>query len=241
MKLQKIKNSILSLALMIVTIGASAQVENPILPGFYPDPSICRVGDDYYLVNSSFSFFPGVPIFHSTDLAHWKQLGHVLDRPSQLNLTDEWISAGIYAPSIRFNEGTFYMITTQMGGKGGNFFVTANDPAGPWSDPSWLPEIDGIDPSFFFDNDGKAYLINNGPVADGKPRYNGHRALWLQEVDLNTQMPVGKRVEILNGGIDPSTNPIWIEGPHLFNKNGYYYLLDARLSFRKWTGVVIGQ
>lgn len=125
---------------MIVTIGASAQVENPILPGFYPDPSICRVGDDYYLVNSSFSFFPGVPIFHSTDLAHWKQLGHVLDRPSQLNLTDEWISAGIYAPSIRFNEGTFYMITTQMGGKGGNFFVTANDPAGPWSDPSWLPD-----------------------------------------------------------------------------------------------------
>ena len=117
MKLQKIKNSILSLALMIVTIGASAQVENPILPGFYPDPSICRVGDDYYLVNSSFSFFPGVPIFHSTDLAHWKQLGHVLDRPSQLNLTDEWISAGIYAPSIRFNEGTFYMITTQMGGE----------------------------------------------------------------------------------------------------------------------------
>ncbi len=203
------------------------QTENPILPGFYPDPSICRVGNDYYLVNSSFSFFPGVPIFHSTDLSNWKQIGHILDRPSQLKLADQWISRGIYAPSIRFHEGTFYMISTLIGGEGGNFFVTAKNPAGPWSEPTWLREIDGIDPSFFFDENGKAYIINNGPVADGKPLYNGHRAIWIQEFDVATQKPVGKRVEVINGGTDISKKPIWIEGPHLFNKNGYYYLLAA--------------
>ncbi len=213
--------------IVLHVIACSAQTENPILPGFYPDPSICRVGNDYYLVNSSFSFFPGIPIFHSTDLSHWKQIGHVLDRPSQLNLTDEWISAGLYAPSIRFHNGVFYMVTTQMGGKGGNFYVTAEDPAGPWSEPNWLKEVDGIDPSFFFDNDGKAYLVNNGPVADGNPLYNGHRSLWLQEFDIAAKKTVGKRVEIVNGGTDITKKPIWIEGPHIFNHKGYYYLLCA--------------
>lgn len=226
-KLLKIK---LLTLLILLSMAGSAQIKNPILPGFYPDPSICRAGDDYYLVNSSFSYFPGIPIFHSTDLAHWKQIGHVLDRPSQLKLTDHWMSAGLYAPSIRFKDGTYYMITTLMGdhrGLGGNFFVTAKNPAGPWSDPIWLREIDGIDPSFFFDIDGKAYLVNNGPVADGKPLYNGHRSLWLQEFDLSAQKPIGKRVEIVNGGTDISKKPIWIEGPHIFNHKGYYYLLCA--------------
>jgi xylan 1,4-beta-xylosidase len=218
---------ILIVAMSPLFIPVNAQVKNPILPGFYPDPSICRVDTDYYLVNSSFSFFPGIPIFHSTDLAHWKQIGHVLDRPSQLKLTDHWMSAGIYAPSISFNEGTFYLITTLMGSDGGNFYVTAENPAGPWSDPNWLREIEGIDPDFFFDDDGKVYIVNNGPVADGKPLYNGHRSLWLQEFNLNTKKPVGKRVEIVNGGTDISKKPIWIEGPHIFNKNGYYYLLCA--------------
>ena len=205
----------------------NAQVTNPILPGFYPDPSICRVDNDYYLVNSSFSFFPGVPVFHSTDLVHWQQIGHVLNRPSQLELINNPISRGIWAPTIRFKDGVFYVITTLMGKGGKNFFVTATNPVGPWSEPHWLPEIDGIDPSFFFDEDGKAYIINNGPVADGKPLYNGHRSLWLQEFDQASQKPVGKRVEIVNGGTDITKKPIWIEGPHLFNKNGYYYLLAA--------------
>ncbi len=227
MNLRNLKQKLLISIISVLAFSAIAQTENPILPGFYPDPSICRVGNDYYLVNSSFSFFPGVPIFHSTDLSHWKQIGHILDRPSQLKLTDQWISGGIYAPSIRFHEGTFYMITTLIGGEGGNFFVTAKNPAGPWSEPTWLHEINGIDPSFFFDENGKAYIINNGPVADGKPLYNGHRAIWIQEFDVVTQKPVGKRVEVINGGTDISKKPIWIEGPHLFNKNGYYYLLAA--------------
>ena len=108
-------------------------VHNPILPGFYPDPSICAVGRDFYLVNSTFAYFPGVPIFHSRDLAHWRQIGNVLTRPSQLPLDSCRHSRGIYAPTLRYHDGTFYLITTNIS-CGGNFIVTAQDPAGPWSD-----------------------------------------------------------------------------------------------------------
>lgn len=108
--------------------------QNPIIPGFHPDPSICRVGDDYYLVNSTFSYFPGVPIFHSKDLIHWQQIGNVLNRMEQLNLADAEHSGGIFAPTIRYHNGTFYMITTNVD-HGGNFVVTAKNPAGPWSNP----------------------------------------------------------------------------------------------------------
>lgn len=124
----------------------SYEIKNPLLPGFYPDPSIVRVGDDFYMVTSSFSFFPGVPIFHSRDLAHWEQIGHVLDRPSQLPLGADWISGGIFAPTLRFHDGVFYMITTNVD-HGGNFIVTAEDPAGPWSEPHWIEGAVGIDRS----------------------------------------------------------------------------------------------
>ncbi len=204
----------------------SAQIKNPILPGFFPDPSICRVGSDYYLVNSSFSYFPGVPIFHSTDLIHWQQIGHVLNRPSQLNLTKQGISEGIYAPAIRYHNGTYYVVTTLVGG-GGNFFVTAKNPAGPWSDPVWLPEINGIDPSFFFDRNGKAYIVNNGPALYNKPLYEGHRGIWLQEFDLKINKLTGERKIIVNGGTDLSKKPIWIEGPHIFQNKDFYYLMAA--------------
>lgn len=121
--------------------------KNPILSGFYPDPSICRAGEDYYIVNSSFVYAPGVPIFHSRDLAHWEQIGNILDRPEQLPVKGSEISRGIYAPTIRFHDGLFYMITTNVS-YGGNFIVTAKDPAGPWSDPCYLGEdAPGIDPS----------------------------------------------------------------------------------------------
>ena len=108
----------------------SVTLKNPLLPGFYPDPSICRVEDDFYMVTSSFSYYPGVPVFHSRDLAHWEQIGHVLDRPSQLPLNPCHISGGIFAPTIRFHKGTFYMITTIVS-YGGNFIVTTEKPAGP--------------------------------------------------------------------------------------------------------------
>lgn len=122
--------------------------KNPVIPGFYPDPSICRVGEDYYLVNSSFEYFPGVPIFHSRDLINWRQIGHCLTKKSQLSLENAWSSGGIYAPTIRFHNGAFYVITTNVTGKG-SFYVTTKDPFGEWSEPVWVDQ-GGIDPSLFF-------------------------------------------------------------------------------------------
>lgn len=154
--------------------------KNPILSGFYPDPSICRVGEDYYLVTSSFVYAPGVPIFHSRDLAHWEQIGNILDRPSQLCVENEEISRGIFAPTIRYHEGTFYMITTNVS-HGGNFIVTAQDPAGPWSDPYYLgEEAVGIDPSLFFDDDGRCYYCGTRPNPEGV-RYNGDWEIFNEE------------------------------------------------------------
>lgn len=200
--------------------------KNPILAGYYPDPSICRVENYYYLVNSSFSHYPGIPIFQSTDLVHWKQTGHVLDRPSQLDLDGLAVSEGIFAPDISYNNGTFYLITTLVG-KGGNFVVTAKDPAGSWSDPKFLPEVSGIDPSIFFDDNGKTYIVHNGEAPDNKSLYEGHRAIWLYEFDPINLEIIGKKTLLVDGGTDISKEPIWIEGPHLYKHNDYYYLIAA--------------
>jgi xylan 1,4-beta-xylosidase len=124
-----------------------------------------------------------------------------------------------------WNAGTYYMITTIVD-RGGNFFVTATNPAGPWSDPVWLPSVDGIDPSFFFDDNGKAYVLNNGPPI-GEPLYSGHRAIWMQEFDIATKTMVGPRTMIVNGGVDLAKKPIWIEAPHIFKRDGRYYLICA--------------
>ncbi len=195
---------------------------NPILKGFYPDPSVCRVGDDFYVVCSSFVYAPGVPIFHSKDLAHWEQIGHVLDRESQLPLSGE-ISRGIFAPTIREHKGTFYMITTNVS-HGGNFVVTAKDPAGPWSEPYYLGDAaPGIDPSLFFDDDDKCYYVGTRPNPEGV-RYNGDWEIWVQELDLETMQLVGESMAIWKGAVK---DVIWPEGPHLYKKDGYYYLLHA--------------
>ncbi|HET9864219.1 MAG TPA: glycoside hydrolase family 43 protein [Steroidobacteraceae bacterium] len=198
---------------------------NPVLAGYYPDPSVTRVGDKYYLVNSTFTHWPGIPIHESTDLVHWKLVGHALSDPSKVNFDGLRVSAGVFAPAIEYHDGTFYVINTLVD-SGGNFFVTAKDPRGPWSDPVWLKEIDGIDPSFFFDEDGKAYVVNNGPP-EGTPLYDGHRAIWIQEFDVATQKLVGPRKVLVNGGTDLAKKPIWIEGPHLYRINGAYYLMCA--------------
>jgi xylan 1,4-beta-xylosidase len=200
---------------------------NPILSGFFPDPSICRKGDNYYMVNSTFSFFPGIPIFHSTDLVNWRQIGNVLDRPDQFINSDQPVSYGIFAPAIEYNSANdlFYLVTTYVGG-GGNFLVTAADPAGPWSDPIWLPEVPGIDPSLFFDDDGRAYILNNQDP-DYPSLYDGHKATWLQEFDVETNTTIGPRKMIRDGGHNLAEQPIWIEGPHLHKLHGYYYLIPA--------------
>lgn len=189
---------------------ASRTFTNPILPGFYADPSICRVGDDYFLVTSTFEYFPGVPIFQSKDLVNWKQIGHVLTRKSQLNLDKMRASRGIFAPTLRHHNGTFYMITTHVGGNG-NFYVTATNAAGPWSEPVWL-DREGIDPSLFFDEDGKVYYTRQ---VDGERGYSGQQLLNLETGKLE-----GERKELWRG-----TGGIWPEGPHLYKVNGKYYLM----------------
>ena len=198
---------------------------NPILAGFYPDPSICRVGEDFYLINSTFSYFPGIPIFHSRDLVNWTQIGNIIDRPTQLDFTGLGITRGLFAPAIQFHHGVFYVVCTMVDG-GGNFLVTATNPAGPWSDPQWL-NFDGIDPSLFFDEDGRAWMVNNGNPPDNKPLYQGHRAIWIQAFDVATRKLVGPRSIIVNGGVDLTAKPVWIEGPHLFKRDGWYYLCCA--------------
>ncbi|WP_407700563.1 glycoside hydrolase family 43 protein [Steroidobacter gossypii] len=198
---------------------------NPILAGFYPDPSVTRVGDKFYLVNSTFAYFPGIPVFESSDLVHWRLLGHVLERPEQLRFQGLGVSRGVFAPTIEHHDGVFYVLNTLVD-SGGNFIVTAKSAAGPWSDPVWLPEIDGIDPSLFVDADGKAYVLNNG-APDEQPRYEGHRAVWMQEFDLKRMKLVGPRRVLVNGGVDISKKPIWIEGPHIFKRGDWYYLSCA--------------
>lgn len=199
---------------------------NPILAGFYPDPSICRVGSDYYLVTSTFSYFPGIPIFQSKNLTDWKLIGHVMDRPEQLNLDGLGVSRGIFAPSIRYNNGVYY-VTCTLVDRGGNFVVTAQSPAGPWSNPVWLPEIKGIDPSLFFDEDGKAYLLHNSIPPENKPLYDGHRTIRMHAFDTRSLQVIGEERILVNGGVDITRKPVWIEGPHMFKKDGYYFLIAA--------------
>jgi alpha-N-arabinofuranosidase len=197
-------------------IGYSADTtrtfENPVIPGFHPDPSICRVGDEYYLVNSSFEYFPGVPLFQSRDLVHWKQIGYCLARKSQLNLDHARDSGGVYAPTLRYHEGLFYMITA-LADNGGNFYVTAKNPAGPWSDPVWVDQ-GGIDPSLLFDDDGTVYYTRHVGMGDG---YIGQA-----KIDLQTGKLEGDLKEIWKG-----TGRVWPEGPHLYNIHGQYYLIIA--------------
>ncbi len=200
----------------------SVTATNPILPGFYPDPSICAVGDDFYLVNSSFAYFPGIPIMHSKDLAHWEQIGNACDRESQLPLGDTGHSRGLFAPTIRYHEGTFYIICTNVS-YGGNFIITAQNSAGPWSEPHYIEGADGIDPSLFFDEDGTCYYIGTHPNPAGC-QYDGDWYIWIQELDIENMRLVGEVHNVWNGAM---RNIIWPEGPHLYKIGEYYYIMHA--------------
>lgn len=219
----------------------SDEFYSPVLQGCYPDPSITRKGDDYYLVCSSFSMVPGVPIFRSNDLVNWTQIGHVLDRPSQLKVQKAGISEGIYAPQISYNPGneTFYMITTHIAAGLGNIVVKTNDPMKGWSDPIKL-DFDGIDPSLFFDDDGKAYVVHNDAPPAGTEEYSGHRVIKIWEYDtINDSVIPGTDKIVVDGGVNKAEKPIWIEGPHLYKKNGKYYLLCAEGGTGDWHSEVI--
>ena len=182
---------------------------NPVLPGFHPDPSVCRVGEDYYLVCSSFEYFPGVPIFHSRDLVHWRQIGNVLDRPEQLRLPlDSPSSGGVYAPTLRHHDGRFYLITTNVSDSG-NFLVTATDPAGPWSDPVALPGVPGIDPDLAWDSDGNCWCTVAG--------------VSQVRIDPRTGQTLSQGQPIWSG--EPGAKAP--EAPHLYQLGDYWYLLIA--------------
>ncbi|NUS17045.1 MAG: glycoside hydrolase family 43 protein [Streptomyces sp.] len=184
--------------------------DNPVISGFYPDPSVCRVGDDYYLVCSSFEYFPGLPIFHSKDLVNWRQIGNVLDRPAQLPLPvpGAMASRGLYAPTIRHHDGRFWVINTNVSG-GGNFIVTAERPEGPWSDPVWI-DLPGIDPDLAWEEDGTCWAAFTVP------------GIHIARID-----PL--KGEVLEGPIPTwsGTGLKWPEAPHLYRIGDWWYLLIA--------------
>ena len=204
---------------------------NPIIPGFYPDPSICRVGDDYWMVNSSFAYFPGLPVWHSTDLIHWESCAPALSRSQDFFLAPpDNIVTGSYAPQITYNpaNGLYYIINTYVNGYW-NFFITSPDPAsGRWSEPVLLPEVPGIDPSILFDNDGRAYIISAaGRDAVGETKqYDNENAIVLFDFDWENGV-TGERTIIARSGVHPEEQPNAIEGPHLYHIGDKYFLMCA--------------
>lgn len=187
----------------------------PIIPGFHPDPSICRAGDDYYIVNSTFEYLPGVPIFHSRDLVTWEQIGNVLDRAEQLSLPSSKGGGGIYAPTIRYHEGRFWMTTSNFSRiREGHLIVSAEDPAGPWSDPVYTTGAVGIDPDLFWDDDGTCYLT----WAAGWGEYPIMQAI----IDPATGALLSEP-----RGLSAGSGLAHPEGPHIYRRGDWYYLLLA--------------
>ena len=200
-------------------------VRNPILPGCHPDPSICRVAQDYFLVTSTFEYFPGLPVFHSTDLAHWELVGHVVDRVGQLDYDGIASSGGLFAPTLRHHDGLFWVVCTLVDpsdpSRGGNFLMTAANPTGPWSDPVWL-DADGIDPSLFFDDDGRVWI--HGTRLAREAQWHDQTEVWLREYDPAGEVLVGPEYVLWSGAL---LGAVWAEGPHIYNVDGTYYLLAA--------------
>ncbi len=216
----------------IYPLAQELSYNNPVIPGSYPDPSICRVGNDYYIVNSSFEYFPGLPIHHSKDLVNWNLIGYGLHRDDQcsgeMNLVDVQTDGGIHAPSIRYHDGLFYIITTNVYSPGPqqptemiNFIITAEQVEGPWSNPHIIEGAPGIDPDIIFD-DGKVWYV--GTHVPEKPNFNGEGEIWLQELDLDDWSLKGERYFLWRGALYYGT---WAEGPHIYKRNGFYYLLIA--------------
>lgn len=198
------------------------KLKNPIIPGFYPDPSICRVGEDFYLACSSFELCPGVPVFHSKDLAHWEQISYAVTPENGFHVEKNCGNGGVMAPTLRYNNGMFYIINANFS-DGGNYIVTAKNPAGPWSKPHWLTDVPGIDASIFFDNDGQAYIMGTGEVWDNGSGVKEH-GIWLASYDIENFRLTGEPVTIFNSALRVGSSP---EAPHLYHIGEYYYLIIA--------------
>lgn len=198
------------------------KLHNPVLPGFYPDPSICRVGEDFYLVCSSFELCPGIPLFHSRDLQHWEHLCYVMTPENGFHVEKNCGNGGVMAPTIRYHDGTFYLINCNFGDRG-NFIVTAKDPAGPWSEPHWLTDVPGIDASIFFDTDGRCYIMGTADIwPDG--RGGMRQGIWAAEYDIQNFRMAGEPQALWGGAMAGVASP---EAPHIYHIGKYYYLLIA--------------
>jgi len=214
-------------------MNESHKIKNPIIPGFYPDPSICRVGDDYYLACSSFETYPGIPVFHSKDLAHWEQICYAMTMENGFHVNADSGVGGVMAPTIRWHDGTFYIINANFGDKG-NFYVTAKDPAGPWSEPHWITDVPDIDCSLFFDHDGSCYLVSPG---NDETEDNG-RAIFLTPYDIKEGKVRGERKKIWNSAMRKAWAP---EAPHLYHIGDYYYLMIAEGGTERFHSVVVAR
>ena len=221
------KNIIIFLTCFLLTIeGVLAQdhfsfAKNPILPGFHPDPTICRVDSDYYICNSSFTWYPGLPIYRSRDLVNWQLVGHVIDRPDMITLDGVRDKDGIWAPTLRYREGRFYLFCNVS--NRGNFFLTSEHAEGPWSDPVWVKDAPGIDPDIFWDDDGRSYMLAN-QWGLKEEKYKGKCVIWIQEIDLLTGQLIGQRHYLTTGH---AANAKGTEGAHLYKVGKRYALLTA--------------
>ena len=212
------------------------ELKNPIINGYYPDPSIIRVGNDFYLVCSSFEMFPGIPLFHSKDLAHWEQLCNVMSFENNFHVEKGCGVGGVMAPTIRYNNGTFYIINANFADKG-NYIVTAKDPKGPWSAPHWMNDVPGIDASIFFDTDGSCYVVGTGDVWDNGTGVK-ERGIWIAQYDIENFRVKGEPFTIWNSAMRGGSAP---EAPHLYHIGDYYYLMIAEGGTEHYHSVMIAR
>jgi len=209
-------------------------VLNPAVPGFHPDPSVVRVGDDYYLACSSFEYFPGLPLFHSTDAEHWTPIGHVVTRPGQLAIEGVPTGGGAWAPTIRFHEGTFYITVADAMGRGGLIF-TATDPAGEWSDGTLMVGADGIDHDIAWDADGTCYVTYSGLLLEGED-FGKHLGIQQVRMDPTTGQALEEPRSLWSG-----TGKMFPEAPHLYEVDGTWYLLVAEGGTERGHSVAIAR
>lgn len=214
----------------------SYKLHNPIIPGFYPDPSIIRVEDDYYIACSSFELCPGLPIFHSKDLANWKQISYALTPENGFHVERNGMTGGVMAPTLRYHNGTYYIINANFS-DAGNFIITAKDPAGPWSAPHFLEDVPGIDASIFFDDDGQCYVLGIGDVWDNGAGTK-ERGIWMAKYDIENFKMVGEPVCIFNSALRVGASP---ESPHIYHIGEYYYLIIAEGGTEHYHAVMVAR
>ncbi len=234
----KIKILLFTIALYTYTQGqiAPKTFKNPIVSGFHSDPSICRVGDTYYMTHPTLEYFPALPIMRSKDLVNWEKIGHAIHRSEQVHFPNGLNnSLGMFAPSIRYHQGTFYVICTCVGCEG-NFIVTATNPKGPWSDPIWIKGAIGIDPSLFWDDDGTCYFLAAGKVSGNENEWPGKNGVYLQQINPKMGVLLGEPLQLTHGH---AANARWTEGPRLFKIDGEYLLMTAEGGTNEYHAVTV--